>query len=159
NAWLQEFPDPMTKIVWDNAALISFEDAQKLGVRGDEKFEITIGSRKLSLPVWIVPGQAAGTIVLPLGYGRGATAGVCARNVGFDTYKLRATGTFYVAPKVTLTRAAGEHDLTGTQDHHSIQSRVGTREAEGSGHDAGRLHELFREDTLAAYSADKNFAN
>jgi len=106
NGWLQEQPDPMTKIAWDNAALISPHDADALGVSrtnlmGDSQHpmvDVSIGDRTLSMVAFVLPGIAKGTVVLPLGYGRKLgerVAGATSYNAydlsggGFDTYPLR----------------------------------------------------------------------
>jgi molybdopterin-containing oxidoreductase family iron-sulfur binding subunit len=70
NSWLQELPDPMTKITWDNAALLSPATAQKLGVSDEEMVTIKVGSAEVKSVVWTMPGQADHTVVLSLGYGR-----------------------------------------------------------------------------------------
>src|SRR6185436_17179783 len=86
NAWLQELPKPLTKISWDNAALIAPATAKHLGLDTSERFsggttstevvELRLGTRTVRAPVWIVPGQAENTISLQLGYGRGRTGRV-----------------------------------------------------------------------------------
>lgn len=107
NIWLQEFPDPITRIVWDNAALISPETAKALGIydrqlgTSDEtrtvvackKIEIQIGNRSLTCPAYIQPGVANNTIVLPLGYGRilNTIWGMTDFTIGFNAYKLRTS--------------------------------------------------------------------
>ena len=83
NGWLQELPKPVTKLTWDNAALVSPKTAEKLGLthsvaaRGGEHgqilsnvIDIALSNSKVTAAAWILPGQADGVIVLPLGYGR-----------------------------------------------------------------------------------------
>ena len=80
NPWLQEFPDPITRVSWDNYATMNRIDAENLGVKnrnvangGLDGHYITleVGGTKLeNVPVIIQPGQAQGTIGLSLGYGR-----------------------------------------------------------------------------------------
>src|SRR5262249_21790579 len=103
NGWLQELPKPITKLTWDNAALISPATAEKLGVKmrsgqwkGGEHGEtiadvisIKHGKRLLKdVPVWIQPGHADDVITLTLGYGR-KRAGKVARGQGHDANRLR----------------------------------------------------------------------
>ncbi len=78
NAWCQELPDPVTKIVWDNVAVMSPATAEALGVEARyskgryyvDVIRLTRGEQSVELPVWIVPGLADGSIAVTLGYGR-----------------------------------------------------------------------------------------
>src|SRR5205807_2423581 len=68
NGWLQEMPDPITKMVWDNAVLISRKTAEEFGVRNGDVVQITLGKQSIEGPIWIQPGQADYSLGLPLGY-------------------------------------------------------------------------------------------
>jgi len=151
NGWLQELPDPITKLTWDNAALISTADAARLRVRQDDKIEITVGDRRLSLPVYVLPGHAPGSLTLPLGYGR-PHAGIVAQGSGFDVYKLRTAARWHVATGAKVRRAGGTYRLSTTQDHHTIDSDVGREETKV------RVPELLREGTLEEFKRDPKFA-
>ena len=70
NAWLQEAPDPITKLTWDNAALLSPATAKKLGVGLGDVISIERNGRKVEGPVMVQPGQADDTVVIAVGYGR-----------------------------------------------------------------------------------------
>src|SRR5688572_18705166 len=70
NGWLMELPRPMTKITWDNAALMSPTTAERLGVSNEDEIEIEANGRKLRLPSFMVPGHASDAITVHLGYGR-----------------------------------------------------------------------------------------
>ena len=70
NAWLQELPRPFTKLVWDNAALISYRSAEKLGITDGSVVRITLGGRTADIPVLVVPGIPDQTLTVSLGYGR-----------------------------------------------------------------------------------------
>jgi molybdopterin-containing oxidoreductase family iron-sulfur binding subunit len=89
NGWLQELPNPVTKIVWDNYAAISVQSASELGVNTNDTVDITIGSRKQTFPVFIQPGMADKTIEISLGYGRTA-AGAIGTGVGVNANMLIA---------------------------------------------------------------------
>ena len=97
NGWLQEMPDPMTKLTWDNAALMSPATAKKLGVEHEDVVKLKFKGREVEAPVYVMPGQADGTVAVSLGYGRtaaGKVGGSVADGiepVGFDAYKLRTT--------------------------------------------------------------------
>lgn len=155
NAWLQELPDPLTKITWDNAALVSPADAKRLGLRttnyGD-KLAITVGGRKIEIAAFVLPGHAKGSITLPLGYGRKA-AGKIADESGVNVTALRSKSGFHVATGATVSKLGLSHQLTTTQDHHTIQSDIGSREMEE------RVpRELIRSATQAEYKENPHFA-
>jgi MoCo/4Fe-4S cofactor protein with predicted Tat translocation signal len=121
NGWLQELPKPLSKQVWGNAALIAPETAQELGLTTGSLVEVGVGARSLKVPVWVLPGHAAGAVTLPLGYGR-THAGELGSGIGFDAYVLRSREHFWSAP-ARIARAEGEADLITTQHHHAMEGR------------------------------------
>ncbi|HEY3092721.1 MAG TPA: TAT-variant-translocated molybdopterin oxidoreductase, partial [Vicinamibacterales bacterium] len=88
NAWLQEVPKSLTKLTWDNAALISPGTADRLRLVSGDVVELKQGGRSLRIPVWLSPGQAPDTVTLHLGYGR-TRAGRTGTVTGFDVTALR----------------------------------------------------------------------
>src|SRR5690606_19878014 len=62
NVWLQELPEPITKLAWDNAALISAASAKELGVSPNDLISVTVDGRSIEVPVFVAPGQAERTI-------------------------------------------------------------------------------------------------
>ena len=115
NGWLQELPRPFTKLVWDNAALISPTLAKHHGLTNGDVVMLTPGN--VLAPVWILPGQADDTLTVHLGYGRRA-AGVLGSNVGFDAYPLAGP-----ARNVTLEPTGKHHELVTTQHHSAMEGR------------------------------------
>jgi molybdopterin-containing oxidoreductase family iron-sulfur binding subunit len=128
NGWLQELPDPVTKIVWDNAVLVSRKTAQELGVQNSDVVEITLGGRSVEGPIWVQPGLADYSLGLALGYGR-EKSGRVGRNVGLNAYRLRAANALYIAGGATLRKTGKTYTLTCTQDHWSLEGRPIIREA------------------------------
>jgi MoCo/4Fe-4S cofactor protein with predicted Tat translocation signal len=151
NGWLQELPDPITKMTWDNAAYISPIDAARLGIRRDDRIEISLGGKTLNIPVCTVPGHATGAITLPIGWGRDH-AGVVAKGCGFDVNALRTRANFHSAQGATVRATGSAYLLATTQDHHAITTDVGTKELKT------RIPELVREGTLTTFVADSKFA-
>jgi molybdopterin-containing oxidoreductase family iron-sulfur binding subunit len=144
NAWLQELPDPITKITWDNAALVSPATAAGLAVRGGDLLRIRAGGREIELPAWIVPGQADDSVVLPLGYGRRA-CGRIGDGVGCDVYPLRSSlAPGFVAGDVQVERTGATRELAETQ-HHAEMDELGERSQ------AVRIPLIVREATLAEH--------
>src|SRR5207237_754029 len=66
NGWLQEMPDPITKMVWDNAVLISRKTAEEFGVKNSDLVEIKLGNRSVKGPIWVQPGLADYSLGLAL---------------------------------------------------------------------------------------------
>ena len=146
NAWLQELPRPRTTLTWDNAAMVSPATAAALGVVAGEIVTLSVGDRSLVAPIWLLPGQAPGTIGLPLGYGRRA-AGRVGNGVGFDAYAIRTRRRADVAP-VTLTDTGRTHVFACRQPGRSMMGRplareqtVGDSLQEGHEKEAGGEHE------------------
>ena len=141
NVWLLELPEPMTKISWDNVALLHPQTAQKLGVASGDMVKLTAGDRTITLPAWIFPGQAASSIGLTLGWGR-KKGGRLAEGRGFDVYPLRASTAMGFATGVKLSKTGETFTVAQTQDHNSMEGRAIARDA-----------------TLAEYKAQPNFAD
>ena len=97
NGWLQELPKPLTKLTWDNAALIAPAMANRLGLKTGDVVELRVGDRAVEAPVMILPGQADRCVTVHLGYGR-KNAGSLATNVGFDAYQLQTTANRWLVP-------------------------------------------------------------
>ena len=142
-------PDPLSKIAWDNAALLSPATAAAAGVKHGDVVRLARGDKAVEIAAYVMPGQADGTVVLPLGYGRTA-AGRVGDGVGVNAYVLRAPEALHFADGVALTRTGRTHTLACTQDQQAID-RVGY-EARGQ-----RIAEVVREGTLAEFLADPEF--
>jgi len=126
NGWMQELPDPITKMVWDNAVLISRRTARELGVQNGDLVEITLNGRKVTGPIWTQPGMADYSLGLALGYGR-ERAGRVGNGVGFNAYKI-FTGK-YIETGATVRKTGQTHVIACTQDHWSMEGRPAVREA------------------------------
>jgi molybdopterin-containing oxidoreductase family iron-sulfur binding subunit len=101
NGWLQELPDPVTKLTWDNAALISPAMAKHLGVESGDLINIAVTEttkdaqqknirRELVIAALISPGHADNSISISLGYGRKKT-GPIGEEAGFNGFLLRTS--------------------------------------------------------------------
>jgi molybdopterin-containing oxidoreductase family iron-sulfur binding subunit len=122
NGWLQELPKPLTKLTWDNAALLSPATAEKLGVSNDDLVDLLLSGRRVAAPVWVLPGQADGCVTLHFGYGR-SRAGRLADGRGFDAYALRAGDGLWSREGLELRKTGGRYPLVTTQHHHSMEGR------------------------------------
>jgi molybdopterin-containing oxidoreductase family iron-sulfur binding subunit len=128
NGWLQELPDAVTKLTWDNAALLSPATAEALGVGSQDVVRLSYRDRQLEMPVWIVPGQCDHTVAVSLGYGR-ERGGRIAAGRGFDTYLLRTAAAPDFDRGLRLAGAGRTYKLAQTQDHGSMEGRAVFREA------------------------------
>ena len=86
--WLQELPKPLTTLTWGNVVTISPALAQRIDVANGDHVKVTIRDRSLTGPVWVMPGQAANTVALYLGYGR-KRAGRVGDGLGYNAYDVR----------------------------------------------------------------------
>jgi len=119
NGWLQELPDPITKLVWDNALLISPNTAKLFGFKDGDIAHLTANGKAISVPVLILPGVASSTLILSLGYGR-EDAGRVGTKVGVNAYTLRTTSAWDISRGAILVKTAKNYKLATTQDHHAI---------------------------------------
>jgi len=129
NPWLQEFPDPLTRVSWDNYATVSSADAKELGVEnwhvangGLDGHYITLktASGELKAPVYIQPGQAKGTIGLAFGYGR-KSALQEEMQVGVNAYSLYNKSN--KVQSVEVSKADGSHEFACVQLHRTLMGR------------------------------------
>jgi len=157
NGWLQEAPDPMTRLAWDNAAVMSPATAKKLGVENEEVVKLKYKGREVEIPALVMPGQADGSVAVALGYGRTAAGHVGGSEadgvppVGVDVYPLRTSDAMSFGTGLTVEPTGRKVRLACTQDHFAIDL-VGLR---ARGH---RVGELIREDTLEHYNEHPDFA-
>ncbi len=148
NPWLQELPDPISKVTWDNHADLSPATADRLGLRTGDVVRVTIAAPSdsaqaavpapIELPVLVQPGQDDRVVAIALGYGRMGTDRFT--DVGPQWFEGRPT----VAPGATvgsnaapfltlddgvlgtdrrvvrLTPTGEQRLLATTQDHHSL---------------------------------------
>ncbi len=129
NAWSQELPDPMTKLVWGNAALLSPATAKRLSLSDGEVVNLRRGSFIVPTAIMIQPGHADNAASVILGYGR-EKVGRVGQGVGSNGYPLRTTGAYYVATDLTLEKTGGKPEsLATTQNHHDMHGRPIVREA------------------------------
>jgi Fe-S-cluster-containing dehydrogenase component/anaerobic selenocysteine-containing dehydrogenase len=128
DGWLQELPDPLTKLTWDNPALISPKTAETLGLSSEDVVRLDYAGRSLELPVWLLPGMTDGVVALTLGYGR-SRAGRIGSGVGFDAFTVRSAKAPGFDSGVSLTKLARAYPLSATQEHGSMEGRPVVRES------------------------------
>jgi MoCo/4Fe-4S cofactor protein with predicted Tat translocation signal len=143
NAWLQELPDPITKLVWDNVALISPKTAERWNLeqesdtvekRHAKMIELSVGGSSVRVPAWVMPGVADNAVVLTMGNGR-RVSGLVGEGTGFNVFPISGikAANRFIATGVKLERVtSGErtHQIVSTQAHMSMEGRALVREAD-----------------------------
>jgi molybdopterin-containing oxidoreductase family iron-sulfur binding subunit len=153
NPWLQELPDPITKVTWDNYLTVSKADAEKMDLNvyiGEKDFasvvKLTVGKNTVELPAYVTPGQKPGTVGLALGYGRGNNGADLGKSIyqtaeyggyitdaegkplaiGVNGFQFTAPAngnTSYTASKVVIEKTDRTYPLACTQTHNTIMGR------------------------------------
>ncbi|HVU28090.1 MAG TPA: TAT-variant-translocated molybdopterin oxidoreductase [Verrucomicrobiae bacterium] len=126
NGWMQELPDPVTKITWDNAVLVSRKTARELGVQNGDIVEISLNGKSVKGPIWTQPGMADYSLGLALGYGR-ERAGRVGTGVGFNAYKIFSGK--YIETGAAIKKTGETYVIATTQSHWSMEGRPAVREA------------------------------
>ena len=152
NPWLQELPDPLTKVTWDNYITMNPVEMVKAGYvttydqeHGLNLAKVKVGNNEVTLPVYPLPGQAENTIGIALGYGRGANG----ENIGKAAFQTKEyggnvtlengnpapiganvfsfvqseNGTMSYAASATMTKVEGSYLIAATQIHHTVMGR------------------------------------
>lgn len=140
NGWLHELPDPVSKVVWENVALVSAATAKNLALKNRDVVKVSLASGELTLPVWVQPGLADNTIALELGYGR-RDVGRIGDGVGVDIYPHQSLRNDYFQQGGSITATGETVEVANTQDHNAMEGRA-----------------LIREASLDEYRKDPNFA-
>ncbi|MGV6829659.1 MAG: TAT-variant-translocated molybdopterin oxidoreductase [Flavobacteriales bacterium] len=144
NPWLQELPDPITRVTWDNYLTMSAKDAENLGIKNwhtskgslnGNYVNITSGDIVLeNVPVIIQPGQVVGTLGLAFGYGK--TEGMQKEmQTGVNAFLLYQN--FSSIQKVNIEKTSGDHPFASVQMQNTM---------------AGRSHDIIRETTLEIFN-------
>ncbi len=129
NGWMQELPKPLTKLTWDNAALLSPKTAKRLSIPDPEgsargtyvdRVTLKVGGASVSIPAWVVPGHPDDTVTVHLGAGR-RRSGKVGQGVGVDVQPLRTSLTPWSRSGASITREGGRYAMGCTQDHWKME--------------------------------------
>jgi MoCo/4Fe-4S cofactor protein with predicted Tat translocation signal len=163
NGWLQELPKPLSKLTWDNAAIISPSTAAMLdvGKRADDiatnsmgriggeiladQIELQYRDRKVIAPVFIQPGHPDEVVTVHLGYGR-TSSGRVGTGAGFNAYSIRTSDAPWFGSGLQVSKTGETYSLATTQSHHLLDAEeVGARDIVRS----GTLEEFKKRPSLA----------
>lgn len=152
--WLQELPDPITKITWDNVALLSPKTAADLGVQNEDVLNIAVNGTPVRIAAWIQPGHADNSITLNAGYGRDGIGRVADRitessqildktatSGGVNVYPIRTTSSMLFSSAAVSTTNES-YSIACVQDHHSLEGR-----------------DMYRQATLSKYKETPDYAS
>jgi molybdopterin-containing oxidoreductase family iron-sulfur binding subunit len=126
NGWLQELPNPMSKMTWDNPVLIGPAMAARMGLKTEDLVTLELNGKKVTAPIWIQAGHPDNSVTVYLGYGR-RRAGRAGTGAGFDMYPLRSSTTPWFTTGVKVTKAGGTYKLASTQGYQTMDTPVGAR--------------------------------
>ncbi len=170
NPWLQELPDPTTKVTWDNYVCVSPATAEKLALSDGDvvRVETTDGNDSVELPTLVQPGQHDTVVAIALGYGvrgtdrfadigpqwlEGKPTVAPGETVGKNVAGLidARNGTLrYAVDGIKLSKTGGRRELASTQQHHSLEvpKNVAPHGAE--------VRDIVQETTLSEFAKDSH---
>ncbi len=122
NGWLQELPEPVTKVSWGNYLALSGADAERLHVADGDMVSVSAGARSVEMPVLVQPGQAVGAAAATLGFGR---SGGVSGGRGANVFSLVADdgSTPFFRPTVHVARTGRRDPLVRSQTEFSAHGR------------------------------------
>ncbi|MEM9478986.1 MAG: TAT-variant-translocated molybdopterin oxidoreductase [Verrucomicrobiota bacterium] len=154
NSWLQEAPDPISKVVWDNAVLVSQKTLKKLGLKEKELavhdstrlLRVTVGAVSRVFPLLPAPGQANDSVSISVGYGQvdpgRVGSGFDGSGTGFNVNPMRQKGTEFIATGAKLElieepvelregdKPVDRYPIALTQEHNSMENRALVRDGD-----------------------------
>jgi molybdopterin-containing oxidoreductase family iron-sulfur binding subunit len=122
NGWLQELPKPITKLTWDNAAIMSPATAHRLNIVTGDMVRLTYQGRSLNAPVLVQPGHVNGSVTLHLGFGR-THAGHVGNGFGFNVYGLRTAQALWHDTGLDAQKISGTYLFATTQNEQILDTR------------------------------------
>jgi len=144
NGWLQELPDPLSKVTWENTLSIAPKLAKKLQLQEGDVVRVEGAAVKIELPVHLQPKLHEKTVMVAVGYGR-SRAGRVGNQLGVNTYPLQKSegdSLEWSGRPVSLSKTGRHVVLASTQGFYNIEDK----QAEKRG--------IIQEMTLAEYLAN-----
>lgn len=145
NPWLQELPDPISKVTWDNYLSLSPKFAADNNLVQGSMVSLEANGTSIEIPVLVQPGQAYGTGSVALGYGR-THAGKAGNKVGKNVFPMASVSTqsvwFSATGAMFSKLSSADHEFAATQTHHTMMGR-----------------HLVKETTLAEYIKNPKAGN
>ena len=151
NGWLQELPHPVSKVTWDNYAAVSMATSKELNVKDSDIIEVTVGQRKLNIPVVVQPGSADKTITIELGYGR-TKCGIVGLGTGFNANVLLSVSdglTPWLFISASAKKTGERYEIVSTMEHHPVDDPLVSGVVEA--------RKIIIEGTINDYKKNPNF--
>ena len=121
NAWLQELPKPLTKVVWDNLLTIAPAMAAREGLQTGDVASLDVGGNHVEGTIWVLPGQADHVVGATLGFGR-RVPGLLCDGIGYNAATLRGVGDdAWVLGGAVLGKTGRSVKLATTQEHDTME--------------------------------------
>lgn len=152
--WLQELPDPVTKIVWDNYASVSLKTAENMKLKQGDIVEVKLGDKKIKIPLHIQPGLHDEVVAIAVGYGR-TYAGKVGNGIGQDAYPLSSVSAervLFAGGAVEMKKAGRGYDLVTTQGHDSMEGRQIVVQATNKDYSENKQANIHRHHTWSIWS-------
>ena len=149
NGWLQETPDPLSKLTWGNAAMISPKMARDQKLADGDIVTLSRGNFKMDAAVMIQPGHADDAVSIALGYGR-QMCGRVGKDVGFNANLIRTSDAFWFSSGFTMAKTGNTHRHATTQEH-------GTPDDKGDNAERQHGRSLVREGSVSEYKKNPKF--
>ncbi len=166
NPWLQELPDPISRVTWDNYVSVPVDMAQSQGLKNEDVIEVTVDGESYSMPVYVQPGQAKETLAVALGYGskfgkvtkraNGTQKGsrqIAGTNF-FPAVRMDGGATQYFHTGVSMSKTGLKYPLASVQTFNLLYDPAKTKLPVGAG-DYDRTEAIIEETTLANYQNGK----
>ena len=160
NYWLREAPDAVTKISWENVALVSIKTAENYKLKNSDvielKTKINKKEFKIDAPIWVLPGIPNDTIILEMGYGRKLQRDVDRNYIeedvlGINVLPMKALNNYF-SSDIVISKTSKTHKIACTQDHHGLDL-----EKLAGGEVGKRLPEIIREANIEDYRSNDDF--
>jgi molybdopterin-containing oxidoreductase family iron-sulfur binding subunit len=152
--WLQELPDTVTKIVWDNYASVSLKTAESLHLKEGDIVKLSAADHSIEIPAHIQPGLHDGVVAVAVGYGRTA-AGKVGNGVGVDAYKLSMVkdgGVIFAGITAEIKKTGNHSPLVTTQGHDSMEGRQLVVQATNKDYQDSKEANIHRHHTWSIWS-------
>ncbi|MEK2690598.1 TAT-variant-translocated molybdopterin oxidoreductase [Bdellovibrio sp. GT3] len=153
--WLQELPDPVTKLTWDNYVMISIGMAEKNGLKTGSMITLKVGDKSVDLPTYIQPGLHDEVMAVAVGYGR-TRAGKVANGVGKNMNEFiavdKAGKVIFSGQSATFTKLGKKYDLAGTSGNFSMEGRQIAAEASLKDYNKDKSAGIHRHNTWNIWS-------
>jgi molybdopterin-containing oxidoreductase family iron-sulfur binding subunit len=161
NPWLQEVPDPISKVTWDNYVAVPYGMAMEKGWKDGDKVTVAAGKGSVVLPIIVQPGQANNSIAIAVGYGRGEMAGRVAKGIGENAYPFIAVegDTFAYHIDATINPTGEKMPMAKTQTYigYDMQAEGGDSKREWI-EERIDTH-ILKETTLSEYQTSRIAGN